>query len=48
MPFTEIEKLTHGLQFTLLKKANESMAHSYAHLWKIPITIFRFFTVYGP
>ena len=24
------------------------MAHSYAHLWKIPTTIFRFFTVYGP
>lgn len=30
------------------KKANEAMAHSYAHLWDIPTTIFRFFTAYGP
>ena len=49
MPFTEIEK--NDTQLTIYaasKKANESMAHSYAHLWKIPITAFRFFTVYGP
>src|SRR3546814_10534221 len=30
------------------KKATEAMAHSYAHLWNIPTTMFRFFTVYGP
>ena len=30
------------------KKANESMAHSYSHLHKLPTTLFRFFTVYGP
>ena len=34
--------------YAATKKANESMAHSYAHLWKIPTTMFRFFTVYGP
>src|SRR5690606_34474260 len=28
--------------------ANESMSHSYAHLWNLPTTCFRFFTVYGP
>ncbi len=49
MPFTEIEKTDSQLTiYSATKKANESMAHSYAHLWKIPITIFRFFTVYGP
>src|SRR6202008_2853528 len=29
-------------------KANEMMGHSYAHLWNLPMTMFRFFTVYGP
>ena len=49
MPFTEIEKADTQLTiYSATKKANESMAHSYAHLWKIPITMFRFFTVYGP
>ena len=49
MPFTEIEKTDSQLTiYSATKKANESMAHSYSHLWKIPITIFRFFTVYGP
>ncbi|MDU9005948.1 SDR family NAD(P)-dependent oxidoreductase [Sedimentitalea todarodis] len=49
MPFRETDKA--DLQLTIYaatKKANESMAHSYAHLWNIPTTMFRFFTVYGP
>jgi UDP-glucuronate 4-epimerase len=48
MPFRETDKA--DLQLTMYaatKKANESMAHSYAHLWNIPTTMFRFFTVYG-
>ena len=49
MPFTEIEKADTQLTiYAATKKANESMAHSYSHLWKIPNTMFRFFTVYGP
>lgn len=48
MPFTEVEKCDTPLTFyAATKKANESMAHSYAHLWNIPTTMFRFFTVYG-
>ena len=34
--------------YAATKKATENMAHSYSHLYKIPITMFRFFTVYGP
>ena len=49
MPFTEIEKADTQLTiYAATKKANESMGHSYSYLWKIPITMFRFFTVYGP
>jgi UDP-glucuronate 4-epimerase len=49
MPFKETDKADTQLTFyAATKKANESMAHSYAHLWKIPTTMFRFFTVYGP
>ena len=49
MPFTEIEKADTQLTiYAATKKANENMAHSYSYLWKIPITMFRFFTVYGP
>ena len=49
MPFTEIEKADTQLTiYAATKKANESMAHSYAHLWNLPTTMFRFFTVYGP
>ncbi len=49
MPFTETEKTETQLTiYAATKKANENMAHSYAHLWKIPTTMFRFFTVYGP
>ncbi len=49
MPFTETEKADTQLTiYAATKKANESMAHSYAHLWDLPTTMFRFFTVYGP
>jgi UDP-glucuronate 4-epimerase len=49
MPFTETEKADTPLTFyAATKKANESMGHSYAHLWNLPVTMFRFFTVYGP
>jgi UDP-glucuronate 4-epimerase len=49
MPFTETEKADTQLTiYASTKKANESMGHSYAHLWGLPVTMFRFFTVYGP
>lgn len=49
MPFKEHEKADTQLTiYAATKKANESMAHSYAYLYKLPITMFRFFTVYGP
>lgn len=49
MPFKEIEKADTQLTiYAATKKASESMAHSYAYLWKIPTTMLRFFTVYGP
>ncbi|MEO9576802.1 MAG: NAD-dependent epimerase/dehydratase family protein [Tateyamaria sp.] len=49
MPFAETDKADTPLTiYAATKKANESMAHSYAHLWDLPITMFRFFTVYGP
>ena len=49
MPFSEQQKCDTPLTiYAATKKANESMAHSYAHLWGLPTTMFRFFTVYGP
>lgn len=49
MPFIETEKADTQLTiYAATKKANESMAHAYAHLWSLPTTMFRFFTVYGP
>jgi len=49
MPFDEREKTDTPLTlYAATKKANEAMGHSYAHLWNLPITMFRFFTVYGP
>lgn len=49
MPFMETERTDTQLTiYAATKKANESMAHSYAHLWDLPTTMFRFFTVYGP
>lgn len=48
MPFVETEKADTQLTiYAATKKANESMGHSYAHLWNLPVTMFRFFTVYG-
>lgn len=48
MPYVETQRADHQMSFyAATKKANESMAHSYAHLYDIPITMFRFFTVYG-
>ena len=49
MPFAETDKADAQLTiYAATKKANESMAHAYAHLWNLPTTMFRFFTVYGP
>lgn len=49
MPYQEVQKADHQMSFyAATKKATESMAHSYAHLYALPITMFRFFTVYGP
>jgi UDP-glucuronate 4-epimerase len=49
MPFKESDQTDHALTlYAATKKATEVMAHSYSHLWKIPTTAFRFFTVYGP
>jgi UDP-glucuronate 4-epimerase len=49
MPYSEHESTEHPLTFyAATKKANEMMAHSYAHLYGIPSTGLRFFTVYGP
>ena len=48
-PFKEIDKTETQLSiYAATKKSNESMAHSYSNIWKIPITMLRFFTVYGP
>lgn len=49
MPYVETQKADHQMSFyAATKKATESMAHSYAHLFGLPVTMFRFFTVYGP
>ena len=49
MPFTELQKCDTQMSFyAATKKSNEVMAHSYSHIYGIPITMFRFFTVYGP
>ncbi len=49
MPFTEVERVATPLTiYAATKLANEGMGHSYAHLWNLPTTMFRFFTVYGP
>lgn len=49
MPYRETDKADHQMSFyAATKKSTENMAHSYAHLYKLPITMFRFFTVYGP
>jgi UDP-glucuronate 4-epimerase len=49
MPFSEQHGVDHPLQFyAATKRANELMAHSYSHLFQLPTTGLRFFTVYGP
>ncbi|PZF75536.1 UDP-glucuronate 5-epimerase [Aestuariivirga litoralis] len=49
MPFEETDKADQPLTiYAATKKAGEALAHSYAHLWGVPMTGLRFFTVYGP
>ncbi|WP_424943478.1 NAD-dependent epimerase/dehydratase family protein [Aliiroseovarius crassostreae] len=49
MPYSETDRADHQMSFyAATKKSTESMAHSYAHLFDLPVTMFRFFTVYGP
>ncbi|MEX2353293.1 MAG: NAD-dependent epimerase, partial [Gammaproteobacteria bacterium] len=49
MPFSVHDNVNHPLSiYGATKKANEMMAHSYSHLYKLPTTGLRFFTVYGP
>ncbi|OWY01116.1 UDP-glucuronate 5-epimerase [Thioclava sp. F1Mire-8] len=49
LPYAETDKADTQLTiYAATKKATESMGHSYAHLWNLPTTMFRFFTVYGP
>jgi UDP-glucuronate 4-epimerase len=49
MPFSPKDSTEHPVSlYAATKKANEMMAHSYSHLFKIPVTGLRFFTVYGP
>ena len=49
MPYREVDRVDHQMSFyAATKKATEAMAHSYAHLYGLPVTMFRFFTVYGP
>ncbi len=49
MPYREVDKADSQMSFyAATKKATEAMAHSYAHLYGLPLTMFRFFTVYGP
>jgi UDP-glucuronate 4-epimerase len=49
MPFDERQKTDTPLTiYAATKKATEAMGHAYAHLHAMPVTMFRFFTVYGP
>ncbi|MGE0765812.1 MAG: NAD-dependent epimerase [Hyphomicrobiaceae bacterium] len=49
LPFSEPDTVDHPVSlYAATKKANELMAHSYAHLYRLPTTGLRFFTVYGP
>jgi len=49
MPFSEADSVDHPVSlYAATKKANELMAHTYSHLYGIPTTGLRFFTVYGP
>ena len=46
MPFSERKADTQLTMYASTKKANESMAHSYSYLWKIPTTVFRFYRLW--
>jgi UDP-glucuronate 4-epimerase len=49
MPFSEHDSVDHPVSlYAATKKANELMAHTYSHLYQLPTTGLRFFTVYGP
>lgn len=49
MPFSETDPVDHPVSlYAATKKANELMAHTYSHLFNVPTTGLRFFTVYGP
>ena len=49
MPFSEHHNIDHPISlYAATKKANELMAHTYSHLYGVPATGLRFFTVYGP
>jgi len=49
LPFSEDQPVDHPVSlYAATKKANELMAHSYSHLYRLPTTGLRFFTVYGP
>ncbi|MGP0059320.1 MAG: NAD-dependent epimerase/dehydratase family protein [Beijerinckiaceae bacterium] len=49
VPFYETDRADHPLTlYAATKKATEEMAHAYSHLFAIPVTMLRFFTVYGP
>jgi UDP-glucuronate 4-epimerase len=49
LPFSVNDKTDHPISlYAATKKANELIAHSYSHLYRIPVTGLRFFTIYGP
>lgn len=49
LPFSEHDGVDHPISlYAATKKANELMAHTYSHLYRLPVTGLRFFTVYGP
>lgn len=49
LPFSVADKTDHPVSlYAATKKANELMAHSYSHLYRLPVTGLRFFTIYGP
>jgi UDP-glucuronate 4-epimerase len=49
MPFSVEDKTDHPISlYAATKKANELIAHSYSHLYRLPVTGLRFFTIYGP
>lgn len=49
LPFAESDRADAPVSlYAATKKSGENIAHSYSHLWNLPVTCFRFFTVYGP